>query len=284
MSDTWSCREYGRHELQGIAALVAHSPVESTFHVKPIVDDPVGNNAWFFAASHEDGRVGAFAAVVGTRANLLGFDDGAVDAMAMAMLKSQTIHTSREAHRHVLLGPATVVDRFWAIFQDVGRQVVGNRKLELMASGGEGKGSRRLTLDLATHSDLPVLTVFAGDYGLERHGFDPRKVAPAALERQLTDAIDAGRLLVARESGRAMFMAIVRDVDEETVLLDRVHVPVAYRGRKILVGGALFAAAASAPVAAKRVLVFIDGDLMQIGAARAGYTSLQSYREVAMLG
>lgn len=284
MSDSYRCREFRPDELGGFRALVARNTEARTSHLRDHLAAPERSGRWFFAAIKEGGPVGAIAAVEGTRAQLFGEDDGAIEAMARAMLKSQQLHTSREAHRHVLFGPAAVVDTFWKIFRDVGRQVVGDRTLALMKSAGEGKGSRRVAVHRADDTDLPLLTAFFGDFTLEREGHDPRRSGSAAFDGWLQTEVAEGRVLVGREGERAMFAACVHQTDEGNVTLQPVHVPIAYRSRKLLVGGALHACRHTALCDGQSVEYFADGELMEIAGDRAGFSSVARFREIAMLG
>ena len=278
----WRCREVRADELGGVRSLVSSAPLSQTFHLTDRLAEPAAPGRWWYAAIGPGG-VGAFAAIEGTTAHLFGDDTSAVEAMARSMLQGQKMHTSREAHRHVLFGPASVIDPFWAIFQDVGRQVVANRSMALMAGDTEGKGSRRMELALAKAADLGLCVQFLGEHHTERHGTDPRKTAPAAFERDVATAVEQQRVLVGRETGRAMFVAEAAPLSEAVVMLRRVHVPLPYRSRKLLVGGALFEARSLGPGAAKTVWVLAD-ELTQVAAERAGYSVKGMWREVAMIG
>ncbi len=279
----WTCRELGASEIGGILAACEHAPPTRTLHLRDALAAPAAPGRWWFAAIGAGG-VGAFAAVQGTRASLYGDDTDAVQAMARAMLRSQQLHASREAHRHVLFGPAEVLDPFWQIFRDVGRQVVADRNLDLVIGDGEGKGSRRMELRVATAGDLALCVSFLGEHIAEVQGQDPRRMAPAAFERDVDAAIGQGRILVGTEGGRAMFVAEAAPLTADTVMLVRIHVPLPYRSRKVLVGGALFAARSIGPGAAGTVWLFADGEMMQLAATRAGYRSAGRWREIAMLG
>ena len=283
MSGEWKCRELGAGELSGVRTAVAGVEMSRILHLREALADPAGHGRWWYAAIG-GGGVGAFAAVQGTRAHLYGDDTSAVEAMAQAMLRSQQLHTSRDTHRHVLFGPAAVIDPFWSIFQAVGRQVVADRRWGLMTADSEGKGSRRLQLDIADGGDLSVCVAFLGEHAAEMHGKDPRKVAPEAFEREVEEAIDEGRVLLGREGGRAMFVAQLADLDDDTVMVQRMHVPLPYRSRKVLVGGALFGARTLGPAADKKLWMLAEGEAMQVAAARAGFSELGQWREVAMLG
>ncbi|MCO4762954.1 MAG: hypothetical protein KC502_15670 [Myxococcales bacterium] len=284
---TWTCRE--TTQLAGLRACVERGNDLSTWHVKAALSAPAHPDNWWFSASDGGGRVGAFAAISGTRASLYGDDEDAVEAMARTMLRSQHLHTSRESHRHVLFGPANVVNPFWRIFRDVGRQVVADRRPSLMCSGGEGKGSRRMSFSTADSSDLKTCVAFLAEHSAEHDGVDPRKVAPQAFSRDVAARIAAGRLVIGREvakSGgeRAMFVAEVGAMGEDVVMLRPMHVPMPFRSRKILVSGALLSATQQGPGAGKRVWVLVEGDALHLGAERAGYRDVLAWREVAMLG
>jgi len=284
----WTCRETS--QLREIRACVERGTMHETWHLQDALTEPEHPDRWWYAASDQNGRVGAFAAIEGTRACLFGDNEDAVEAMARALLRSQQLHTSRESHRHVLYGPARVVSPLWRIFQDVGRQVVADRRPTLMASRPGGKGSRRMSLDIATSSDQKTCVAFLADRSVEMDGVDPRKVAPQRFEREIATAIAAGDLLVGREvsannpGGRAMFVGEMRGLSDDVAMLNPWHVPGPIRGRKILVAGALLGATTTGPGADKTIWVLVDGDTLRLAADRAGYEPLVAWREIAMLG
>ncbi len=285
---TWTCKETS--SLNGIRACAARGHVRETWHLADSLNAPPSHDRWWFAATDGEGRVGAFAAILGTRAHLYGDDSDAVEAMAGTLLRSQHLHASREAHRHVLFGPERVVEPFWRVFRAINRQVVGDRRPLLMYSGAEGKGSRRMTLDVASAGDQKVCVAFLADHSAEVHGLDPRRVAPEAFAREVASAIAGGRLIVGREGapgagpGRAMFVAEVRHVSDTVAMLDPWHVPAPFRSRKILVAGALFSALTQGPSAGKQLWALVDGEPLKLAAERAGYREALAWREIAMLG
>jgi hypothetical protein len=283
MSGDWLCRELGEDDLGGVLNVAREAPLSQTVHLQAALDAPTGSGRWWFAAIN-NGGVGAFAAVEGTRASLFATDTSAVEAMARAMLRSQLLHTSREAHRHVLFGEAAVVDPFWQIFVAVNRQVVADRRLQLMAGTEPGKGSSRMELVVAKQAELPVCLLLLAEQATEEHGQDPRRTAPQAFERSVAEALAQGRLILGREGGRPMFVAESVALDAGTALLRRVYVPVPYRSRKLLVGGALHAARELGAGSGRQVWAFVDGGPIHLAATRAGYGALGAWREIAMLG
>jgi len=296
----WTCKE--TTQLGRIRACAARGARRETWHLDAAFADPHNPDRWWFAASDSAGNVGAFAAIEGTRAHLFGDDEEAVEAMARTMLRSQQIHTSRESHRHVLFGPARVVNPFWRIFEAVGRQVVADRRPALMCSTDGGKGSRRMRLTVGDADDQKTCVAFLGEHGAEADGADPRKIRPQAFSRQVARTLAAGRMLVGRElapgsvGGRAMFVAEVTPVgvtqptaDSEAgagaaSLLWPWHVPLPFRGRKILVAGALLEATRQGPGADRPVWLLVEGEALHLAAARAGYEHGVAWREIAMLG
>ncbi len=284
----WTCGETS--QLEEIRACAARGRPQETWHVLGALTAPPHPDRWWFAARDAQGRVGAFAAIEGTRANLFSDDVGAVQAMARALLRSQQLHTSGKSHRHVLVGPARVVDPLWQIFQQVGRQVVADRRPALMVSGEAGQGSRRMALSVATAADQKTCVAFLADRSVELEGLDPRKVAPDRFDRDVAARIAAGRLLVGREvapngpGGTAMFVGELNALSDDVALLHPWHVPGPIRGRKILVAGALLEARRIGPGANKEVWLLVEGDALRLAADRAGYEHAVAWREIAMLG
>lgn len=287
MSD-WTCGETS--QLGEIRACAARGKPHETWHVLEALAAPAHPDRWWFAARDGQGRVGAFAAIEGTRANLFSDDRDAVEAMARALLRSQQLHTSRESHRHVLFGPARVVDPLWQIFQAVGRQVVADRRPALMVSGEGGQGSRRMTLSVAAATDQKTCVAFLADRSVELEGLDPRKVAAERFDRDVAAGIAAGGLLVGREvapnspQGRAVFVGSIKALSDDVALLQPWYVPGPIRTRKVLVAGALLEAQRIGPGANKQVWLLVEGDSLRLAADRAGYKHAVAWREIAMLG
>lgn len=282
-ADSWTCRELSATDLDGVRVLIASAPPHRSMHFHGALADPAAAGRWWFAAIGAGG-IGAAAAIQGTRAHLYGDDDSAVRAMAAAMLRSQQLQASREAHRHVLYGPSDVIATFWTTFSAVGRQVVADRLLTLMLGDGDGKGSDKVSLTVATDDDVALCVRFLGEYAAEVLGSDPRKARPRAFEAEVVGAIAEGRLLVGSEGGRAMFVADAVTVDERIAELQRVYVPLAYRSRKLLVGGALFAARSVGPGDGRLIRLFADSEAIELAATRAGFRPVAAWREIAMLG
>lgn len=293
----WTCKESS--DFRAMRACADRGRRHETWHLDAAFAaadaNPADPDRWWFAATDDGGTVGAFAAIHHTRAHLFGDDEDAVEALARALLRSQKLHTSREAHRHVLFGPARVVDPFWRIFRAVDRQVVADRRPTLLCSGEGGKGSRRMGFGVADGDDVKLCLAYFGEHGAEQHGADPRKTRPHAFAQEVAELIAAGRLVVGREqapgsgAGRAMFVAEVTEiaglsVEKPAVMLTRWHVPLPFRGRKILVAGALFEAARQGPGAGKQVWLLAEGEPLLLAAARAGYREVLPWREIAMLG
>ncbi len=286
MSDgQFATRELGPRDKRAVVDLLERVSNHESRLARSFVERFDEFDGWWMGAIR-NGEVEALMAIDGHAGILVSQDDDATRAMAHGMVRQQQMLVSRGSSRHQLSGTWRTLDLFWQIFQAVDRQVVCDKSRELMAATEETESpSRRVTVDLATTDDLRVVLEFTGQHSAEMYGLDPRRVSPESHRHECNAVIAAGRQLIARESGgRPVMVAEVVDIGPHEVLLERLHVPLPFRGRKRLVGGAMAAARGLEPCAEKRLLLFADDPQLVAAAERANFERMARYRLISMVG
>jgi|ETNmetMinimDraft_26_1059896.scaffolds.fasta_scaffold35212_2 hypothetical protein len=286
MSETYRSRELHAADRDAIARLLAGGSTTDTLLIARALQGGDNFPGWWYGTVGPDGELAAAMAIDNHVGHLYAANDEAANAMGRAMLRQQQMLTSRGASRHELNGPWQALTAFWRSFQAIDRQLKADVSRELIRStGSTSTRSRRISVNVADESDLRLVAEFTALACVEDKGFDPRKTTPDGHLRRCRRAIEGGRQLVAREAGvKPVMVAEVVQVDEATAMLERLFVPLPFRGRKLLVGGALALAAESAPVAGKRLLLFASGDAMMAAAEKAQYETVARYRQIVMLG
>ncbi len=286
MTDNYRSRELHVEDRRAIGELLETGRLTQTMHVQRALDQGDDFKGWWYGALAPSGDLAAAMAIEGHTGHLYASDEDAAVAMGRAMLRQQQMMASRGATRHELNGPWQSLTAFWRSFQAIDRQLKSDIQRNLIRStGSTSSPSRRVTISVADEGDLRLVSEFTALAAVEEKGYDPRKTTPDGHRRRCSRAIAEGRQLVVREAGaRPVMVAEVVDIDESTAMLERLFVPLPFRGRKLLVGGALALAAGSEPVAGRRLLLFATGEQMMVAAERASFELIERYRQIVMLG
>ncbi len=286
MSETYRSRELHAEDRPAIARLLEQGLITETLAIRQALARGEDYPGWWYGTAGPDGELAAAMSIHKHVGDLYAADDDAAQSMGRSMLRQQQMLTSRGSGRHELNGPWQSMTAFWRSFQAIDRVLKSDITRELIRSTGSTTArSRRITLDVADESDLRLVSEFTALACVEANGFDPRKTTPDGHQRRCRRAISEGRQLVAREAGtKPVMVAEVVQVDDSMAMLERFFVPLPFRSRKILVGGALALAAHSEPVASKRLMVFATGEAMMAAAERAQFESVTRYRQIVMMG
>ena len=281
----FTTRELDARDRHAITALVDRVSKDESRLARSFVDHFDDFDGWWMGAMRH-GQIEALMAIDGHAGTLVSQDDDATRALAHGMVRQQQMLVSRTSNRHQLSGTWRTLDLFWQIFQAIDRQVTCDKARELMTETEQTQSpSRRVTVELATVDDIQVVLEFTGEHSAEMYGVDPRRVSPESHHRQCAAVIDTGRQLIAREAnGRPVMVAEAVDVGPNEVLLERLHVPLPFRGRKRLIGGAMASARELEPCSGKRLLLFADDPQIVAAAERAQFEPLARYRLISMVG
>lgn len=286
MSEDFRSRELQPNDRGAIATLLGGASLADGLLIKRQFARFEDSPGWWYGTLTGEGQLQAVMAIEGHSGVLFAASEDAAHAMGKHMLRQQQMMAGHGSTRHELLGPWQAMTAFWRGFKAIDRQLKSDSARELLRSTASTKSpSRRVELRLAVEGDLRLVAEFTAMLAVEQQGHDPRRTRPDSHQRRCRNAIVEGRQLVASEAGeRPVMVADVVDVDEQTALLERVFVPLPFRSRKRLVAGALALAAASAPVAGRRLLVFTDGEQLLAAAELAGFQSVARYRQIVMIG
>jgi len=284
----YAARELRAGDRDKIRRLLSAAPSFSAFLIRPALQDIENFGGWWFGALADGEELEALICVEGHTANLYSRSRAATRAMASAMLKQQEVLGSiGGAHRHQLIGRASDVDDFWTVFKHLkGRTLLSDRFRPLMVSGPppEASPSKRVSLGYAKASDLRIVYELTAERQLERQGADPRKTNPQAHSARCRAAIEARCQVIGREGDKPVFVAELRELDAELLLIDQIAVPLAFRGRKRLIGGALYLVR-KAPQAKDRQLVLLaDDEQLAAAAELAGFRRELVYRQIVTFG
>jgi predicted GNAT family acetyltransferase len=280
-------RELRAADWEAIARVVAAGPRHETLLLEPLLaatraGDP---EVWWYGALADARELRALMGVRGHSAVVHGQSEASIDGLAREALKAQQLATPGAPRRHQLFGEERTIERFWAVFKGVGRQVVVDRPRPLLAAPSAVEPpSGRATVRLATAADAKLVFELTGDQVVEAQAWDPRRANRAAHEARVAQTIGQGRQLVAEANGKPVLVAELVLFDDTTAILERVHVPRPFRALKRLVGAALLAVAASAPAGGRTVLFFAEEEGLAEAAEAVGFARRATWRVIAMHG
>ncbi len=283
----YACRELKPNDRGRIERFIGAAPSNATLFIRPAVDGFESFGGWWYGALAHGTELEALMCIQHRVARIYGTDRDALRALGAALRKMQEITAGGGAHRHQLSGEASSVEPIWSALKDLkGRTLLSDRFRHLMAAGVplEKSPSKRIRLGYATPQDLRTVYELTAERRLESMKIDPRRTNPAAHRARCEAAIKGKRQLVGRDGDKPVFVAELKPVDDEQVLLDSVYVPPAFRSRKRLIGGALHLARKAPAARDKTLLVFADGDAMRAAAELANYELATTYRHVITVG
>lgn len=273
--------------MGAIESFVQRRPLYQTLKLRLAVAQGVDFDGWWYGAVR-DGEVEALMAISGHTATFHSAEGDASEALAARLLGDQKHNRSPETRRHQIMGDHRSMARFWPTFRAVDRQVTTDENWSLMGGGGTDGPlesiSKRMKLRAATMENHQLVYEFSAELSLERDGVDPRRSYPQAHAEAITAKIASGRQMVGFEKEKPVLIGEFADVGPNMVQLQEVWVPLAFRTRKRLVGGALAQATALPENAGKEVLVMANSKTMVAAAERAGFEPRAQYRYISMLG
>lgn len=278
-------RELRDKDLPQLTELVKNASVYSTVRLRDSVRDFGTFPGWWFGSLRDGTELESFMAIHDHSAEMYTTTTDAVEAMAVHLKKTQAYTAANTSHRHQIRGVRGVIDPFWKIFKDLGRQLVSDVESSLMASTAAGTcASKRIAMGFAKPEDLGTLVEFSALRLLEEKGTDPRRQGLGVLAERCRGLIAEGRVVVGREAGKPVFLAVLRPVSASIVLLDEVYIPAAFRTRKRLIGGALYKLKFAPPVRERELLFFADSEALRVAAQTAGYEEKAAYRTIVTVG
>lgn len=285
---TYHCRELSESDAPRVERALANARVDDTLQLRRFAADPGGFGGWWYGCLDDDDAVRAVMAVQGHSGTLFGSDPEAVEAMATRMLATQRHRGGGTPHRHELFGPRHTLDPFWRIFQDIGRKVVHDAEVTLHGADTPlPPVSKRASVTIATPADERIVTEFIAESVVTAGAPDPRRTAAAAHAEHCRRLIAEGRVLIGWEAGkRPVFLGETGVVpgDPEVIWLERVFVPLPFRSRTRLIGGALAACTTVGEGAGRPIRFFAEHEPLRLAAQRAGFTASAAYRLVQMIG
>jgi hypothetical protein len=278
-------RELREKDRPKIRALVEGASIYSTILMRDAVANFPTFPGWWYGSLRDGTELESLMCIHDHAAEMISTSRGTVEAMALHMKKTQAYIIAQQSHRHQIRGPRSTIDPFWRIFKELGRQVVGDMTSYLMGSTDAGAcASKRIAVGFGREADVGIVTEFAALKTLEEKGVDPRRSGGGGLQAQCARAIGEGRIVIGREGAKPAFVAELRPINDDIVLLANAYVPAAFRTRKRLIGGALFKLKFAPPVRDKELLFFADSPTLREAAKTAGYEEREVYRTVATLG
>lgn len=289
MDDTqYGVRELKPADHKKIRELVRAAPSLETVFIRPIARDLAGFDGWWQGALEGGQQLVTIMAIKDHVAHLYSASHAATKAMATALMKKQEILKGVvQAARHQLIGEAETVGTFWRSFSSLhGRTLISDKRRPLMVSGPapEASPSKRVKLGYAPMSDLRVVVEFRGEQQLERDGTDPRRLSPQAHATRCQQLIAEKKIVVGRDEDKPILVAELVELDSATVLLDGLWIPPAFRGRKRLIGGALYLARKAPQAKGKQLLYFADDESAVAAGELAGYEQKAEYRHITSFG
>ncbi len=280
-------KELKPRDFKHIGTFLADAPLYETLMMRGAsrAMEDGGFDGWWYGCFEDGTDLRALMCIEGTTANLWGRDIDAIDQMANDLLKTQGGYTSAQSHRHTLLGETRSMDRFWATFHAIPRQLVSDRVRSLMGSGvAPGRTSPRITLDPATPADLALVSEFRAEYAVEAYGIDPRMGGREAHDQRCSRLIESGRQLIAREGPRPILLCELAPMGEQMAMLDGIFVPKPFRARKRMIAKVLAAAREQPLAQGKELLFFADSKELVEAGEQGGFELRCRYRIVAMRG
>jgi hypothetical protein len=278
-------REVREKDLPKIRTLVGQSSIYSTILMRDAVANFQTFPGWWYGSLRDGTELESLMCIHEHAAEMISTSQGTVEAMALHMKKTQGYMITSQSNRHQIRGPRSTIDPFWRIFKELGRQVVSDMTSSLMGSTSEGEcASKRIVVGFGRETDLETVTEFSALRILEEKGVDPRRSGGGGLQAHCARAIGEGRIVIGREGAKPAFVAELRPINDDIVLLGNAYVPVAFRTRKRLIGGALFKLKFAPPVRNKELLFFADSPSLREAAETAGYQVREVYRTIVTLG
>ncbi len=288
MDDThYGCRELKATERPLVAGLVERVPRDAALLLRVAGAHREGFTGWYFGALEDNRRLAAVMCVGEHGVHVLGERRAALRAMAEAQVKLQGLNLGGPTKQHELLGDNESLGAFWEVFRGVkGRTLVADHLQPLLRADQlpDTAPSKRARVTVATASELRLVYELSGEREAHERHLDPRRTHPGAHRAACEATIAAGRQLVGWEEDKPALVAELRPVDDHTTLLDRIWVPVAYRSRKRLVGGALYHARRLRGLADKDVLLLAADAAIAEAAELAGFIPHRTYRHVILRG
>mgnify|MGYP001425121910 CR=1 FL=1 len=278
-------RELRDKDLPQIRNLISNASIYSTILMRDAVQGFETFPGWWFGSLRDGTKLESIMAILDHSAEIYSESTDTVEAMASHLKKTQAYTSSNKSNRHQIRGVKGVIDPFWKIFKDLGRQLVSDAESTLMASTADGScASKRIAMGFARPDDLGLVAEFSALRLLEEKGNDPRRQGAQAFNARCASAIADGRIVIGRDGAKPAFVAELRAATETITLLDNVFIPAAFRTRKRLIGGALFKLKYAPPVRGKELLFFADSPTMKMAAETAGYVEKAVYRTVVTVG
>jgi len=288
MDDTpYACRELKAAELPLVASLVERAPRDGALLLRLAGAHTEAFGGWYYGALADNRRLDAVMCVGAHGVHVLGDRRAALTVMAEAQLKAQGMGMPQASKQHELMGDGESFEPFWERFKGVkNRTLIADHTLPLMRAGElpEKAPSKRARLTVATARELRLVYELTGEREAHRRHIDPRRAHPHAHKAACERVVAAGRQLVGWEQDKPALVAELRPFGDDTVLIDGVWVPVAYRSRKRLVAGALYHALSLPALAGKRALLLAPDASIAEAAEKAGFEPYRSYRHVVLRG
>ncbi|TNF28439.1 MAG: hypothetical protein EP329_17895 [Deltaproteobacteria bacterium] len=288
MDDTpYACRELKAAELPLVASLVERVPRDGALLLRLAGAQTEAFGGWYFGALADNRRLDAVMCVGEHGVHVVGDHRAALVAMAETQLKLQGMSMPHATKQHELMGDAESFVPFWDRFRNVkGRTLIADHTLPLLRAGElpEKAPSKRAGVTVAGARDARLVYELTGEREAHVRHIDPRRTQPHAHKAACEATIAAGRQIIGWEQDKPALVAELRPFGEDTVVIDRIWVPVAYRSRARLVAGALYHALALPALVGKRVLLLAPDAGLAEAAEKAGFAPYRSYRHVILRG